>query len=94
MGAPELEPPEPSLTGAERALEIDGVSWVVRSGGRTVSGTSPDSGAPLLLLLFHRVEGDGAASEDPEREAWAVAASLAELSETQLLMYLGRSRPS
>ncbi len=95
MGAPEVEPPEPSLTGAERSLEAEGETWFVRSGGRTRSGTSPDSGAPLLLLLFYRVEGgDDTPEGDPDREAWAVAASLADLSDTQLRLYLSRSRPS
>jgi hypothetical protein len=94
MGAPEVEPPEPSLTGAERSLEDGENTWVVRSGGRTRSGTAPDSGAPLLLLLFFRVEGDDAPKEDPDREAWAVAASLADLSDTQLRLYLSRARPS
>lgn len=71
-------------------FEVEGESWVALSGGRTRSGTAPDSGALLLLVLFRRA----ADSEDEiRREAWTAARSLEELSPVQLSELLGRSRP-
>jgi len=84
----EIEPsaaPEVSIE-----FQAENESWVAVSGGRTRSGTAPDSGAMLLLILFRR-------AADPEdrvrREVWTAARSLEELSPVQLAELLGRSRP-
>ena len=71
-----------------RELEVEGQIWEAREGGVTRSGTAPDSGAPLLLVIFQRPNREG----DPEREAMTVAGSLEELSDLQLRELFGRSR--
>ena len=88
----EESPPAPSLSEAEIPFESEGVRWVARSGGRTRSGTAPDSGAPLLLVLFYRVEEEGTADE-PEREVWAVKHGMDDLTESEVERLLARSRP-
>ncbi|GEM_PF-2825905 len=84
----EIEPsaaPEVSIE-----FQAEDESWIALSGGRTHSGTGPDSGALLLLVLFRQ-------AGDPEdrirREAWAPVRSLEELSSVQLAELLDRSRP-
>lgn len=95
---------EPSLSDAERRIEVEGVGWAVEEGGRTRSGFSSDSGAPLLRVLFRKqsggegtgAEGDGdpdGEEPSPDREVMAVAQSLPQLSDVELVELLGRSRP-
>jgi hypothetical protein len=76
----------------EELREVSGEgddTWYVRVGGTQRTGTAPDRGATLLLLLFQRSrEG-----EDPEREVWAPARSLDELTDEALLGFLEKSRP-
>ncbi len=95
----EAEPTEiPEVT---MAFEADGEQWIATEAGRTRSGTSPDSGAPLLLITFHRAvaedesEGDDepVRKGDPEREVLAVARSLEDLSSLQVEELFRRSRP-
>lgn len=74
----------------EVEFEARGARWLARVGGLTRSGTSPDRGAPLLLVTFQPVEEE---DEEPRREAWAVASELDELSHDHLRELFERSRP-
>lgn len=84
----------PALPDVEVSFEVEGEEWTAGVGGLTRSGTAPDSGAPLLLVTFRRgsseEEGD---PPPPEREAWAVARRLDDLSRLQLEELFRRSRP-
>lgn len=95
----EAEPTEiPEIT---LAFEVEGEEWIAKEAGRTRSGTSPDSGAPLLLVTFHRAgaeeesggDQESVRAEDPEREALTVARSLEDLSPLQVEELFQRSRP-
>jgi hypothetical protein len=63
--------------------------WEVRVAGATRSGTGPDAGASLLLLVF--------SSEDepelPPREILTAGRSLEALTDEDLEELLARSRP-
>jgi len=82
---------EPSaVPDVEVEFEARGDPWLARVGGLTRSGTSPDGGAPLLLVTFQPLpEKD----REPRREAWAVASGLEELSNDDLRELFERSRP-
>jgi hypothetical protein len=83
---------EEASRATEELREVQGEeseNWFVRVGGNQRTGTAPDQGARLLLLFFQRSrEGD-----TPEREVWAPARSLDELTDEALLGLLERSRP-
>jgi hypothetical protein len=83
---------EEASRAAEKLREVPGEgsdNWFVRVGGNQRTGTAPDQGATLLLLFFQSSrEGDA-----PEREVWAPARSLDELTDEALLELLDRSRP-
>lgn len=83
---------EASRSKEEEFREVPGEgddTWYVRVGGTQRTGTAPDRGATLLLLLFQGSREE----EDPEREVWAPARSLDELTDEALLGFLDRSRP-
>jgi hypothetical protein len=77
---------------AQELREVPGEgddNWYVRVGGTQRTGTAPDRGATLLLLFFQ-----GSPERDvPEREVWAPARSLEDLTDDALLELLERSRP-
>lgn len=68
--------------------------WLVRSGGRTRSGTGLDSGAPLVLVFFHKRDPEsGVVEEEPDREAWAVGRDPERWDPARLEDLLRKSRP-
>lgn len=96
-----LEREEPEApTEAPRPSRIfeddDGSRWRVEVAGRTRTGTGPDPGASLLLLVFEAIEPD---SEHPRegidaREILVPVRALAALSDDRLTELLGTSLPS
>lgn len=91
MGEPDagLSDEGPSEETPSREIEVRGERWTAHAVGRTRSGTSPDPGAPLLLIAFAR-------TEDPADFAWeglTVAESLAEISDDELQELFERARP-
>lgn len=86
--------PESRSSGSETEVALPGGDWVVRSGGRTRSGVPGDSGAPLLLALFHRRDpASGEVEAKPAREVWTVGRDMEEWDSTKLTDLLARSRP-
>ncbi len=74
---------------SSKAIKVGDEEWIARAIGSTQSGTAPDSGSPLLLVVFSRVQ-------EPEayvREAVGVGESLADLSHHALECLFERARP-
>jgi hypothetical protein len=72
-----------------RKIESGKDHWTVREAGATRSGSGTDRGAPMLLLQFEKVE----APEVPPQVCYAVAESLDNLDDEDLIELLRRSRP-
>jgi hypothetical protein len=86
MGQEEEEaPPAPE----SRAVEVGDETWHVQVGGRQKAGTSPDSGASLLLLLFRKSPDE----ELPRREVYVPARELDDIDDEDFPDLLSRSRP-
>lgn len=60
-------------------LEVEGVQWTARIGGKSRSGAAL-APAPILLVRFECADDTGA----PPREAWVVGASLGDLTPLQV----------
>lgn len=101
-GAPPLPTPVRASLGDDQAgvrraeatrttveLEVDGTSWTASVGGMSRSGATLAS-APTLLLRFDRTGG----GDESPREAWVVGRSLADLTDLQVEVAFGRSRPA
>ena len=74
---------------SSKAIKVGDEEWIARAIGSTQSGAAPDSGSPLLLVVFSRVQ-------EPEayiREAVGVGESLADLSHHALECLFERARP-
>lgn len=68
------------------SFDVGGELWTAQAVGAGRTGTAPDRGAPVLLLRFSCESGAGG-----DREAIAVASSLAELGSECLEEVLARS---
>ena len=74
---------------SSKMIRVEDEEWIAWAVGSTQSGTAPDSGAPLLLVVFSRVQ-------EPDvylREAVGVGESLADLSHHALEHLFEGSRP-
>ena len=74
---------------SSKVIRVEDEEWIARAIGSAQSGTAPDSGAPLLLVVFSHVR-------EPEvylREAVGVGESLADLSHHALEHLFEGSRP-
>lgn len=74
---------------SSKAIKVGDEEWIARAIGSTQSGTAPDSGSPLLLVVFSRVQHP----EAYVREAVGVGESLADLSHHALECLFARARP-
>lgn len=81
-------PPEASNDPVVRTIESEGNRWIVQEAGATRSGSGSDRGAPLLFLRFEMVD----APSPTVREGLAVASSLEDLNDDDLLDLFLRSR--
>lgn len=88
MDAPPPGDSRPARELPSRRFEVEGEEWVVRITGRTVTGTRPDPGAPLMHLTFYRA----ARPDEPERELLTVERPLDALYVEDLAEFLERSR--
>lgn len=88
------ESPESGASEGETEVLLPGGEWVIRSGGQTRSGVPGDSGAPLLLVLFHRRDPkSGAVEAKPAREVWTVGRDIEAFDSAKLTELVARSRP-
>jgi hypothetical protein len=74
---------------SSKVIKVGDEEWIARAIGSTQSGTAPDSGSPLLLVVFSRVQ-------EPEAyvcEAMGIGESLADLSHHALEFLFERARP-
>ena len=90
-----IEPPtQDEDRGAEgplRSFQVDGSGeeWVVREGGRAVSGRAGDARVSLALLFFSHAT----APDQPVREIVTAGRGLEELTDQELIVLLDRARP-
>jgi len=74
---------------SSKAIKVGDEEWIAQAVGSTQSGTASDSGSPLLLVVFSRVQ-------EPEVyvcEAVGIGESLADLSHHALKCLFERARP-
>lgn len=90
MDAPPPGDSRPTEALPARRFEAGEEEWIVRITGRTITGTRPDPGAPLMELTFYRAPE----SDEPVRELLTVERDLDAFYEEDLEELLARARPS
>lgn len=90
MDAPPPGDSRPTEALPARTFLFGEEAWIARITGRTVSGTRPDAGAPLMELSFYRAEEP----DDPRRRVLTVEKDLDRFYDEDLGELLARARPA
>ncbi len=81
--------PTPPEELPSRTFSVDGVEWIVRLSGRTFSGVTPRSGAPLLEVTFYHPD----APTSVVSRALTVGRSFTDVAEESFPGLLDGARP-
>ncbi|NIR80367.1 MAG: hypothetical protein GWM92_16550 [Gemmatimonadetes bacterium] len=90
MDAPPPGDSRPTKALPARRFLVGEEEWIARITGRTVSGTRPDTGAPLMELSFYRADEP----DDPRRHVLTVERDLDHFYDEDLGELLERARPA